>query len=169
MEQGITEQLKFLAAVFASGILFGFFYDVLRAKRKLFNSTGFSVNLEDILFCIICGGILLVVIFYLNSAKVRLSAFFGAGAGIVLYFYLLKNKMVKLLVKTAVFMEKIIFRILKVILFPLKILIRLFKKPVCIIYWHAGSKMKKLKSISKVNLHKLGKKAVLFNLFIKKR
>lgn len=169
MEQGITEQLKFLSAVFISGILFGFLYDVLRAKRKLFKTTGFSVNFEDILFCVICGSTLLVVIFYFNSAKIRISAFLDAGAGVLLYFYILKNKMVKFLVRTAIFTEKIVAGVLKVILFPVKIIIRLFKKPVCIIYWHVGSKMKKIKSILKVNLHKLGEKARLFNLFIKKR
>ena len=91
MEQGITEQLEFLSAVFCSGILFGFLYDILRAKRRLFKASGVFVNFEDILFCLICGSILLLVIFYLNSADVRISAFIGAGAGAFLYFYILKN------------------------------------------------------------------------------
>ena len=169
MQQGVSEQVIYLCIVFLNGILSGFLYDILRAKRKVFNVSKTGIIIEDILFCIICGGLVLYCTFRFNSGEVRVGAFFCIALGFSLYYLILRNRVLKVLVKAIIVIKKSIKFLLKTVLFPVKIIIRLFRKPACIIVWYAGSKYKRFKSIFRVNINKLKKRAYICNLFMKKR
>ena len=169
MQQGLNEQVVYLCIVFLNGILSGFLYDILRAKRKVFKVSKTGIIIEDILFCVICGGISLYFTFHFNSGEIRAGAFFCIGLGFMLYYLIIRNKALNVLVKAILIIKKLIRFLLKTVLFPVKIIVRLFRKPACVIVWYAGGKYKRLRSIFRVNINKLKKRAYICNLFIKKR
>jgi len=169
MEHGVFEQIIYLMAVIFSGGLIAFLYDILRASRKIFKQGVITVNLEDIIFCVLCGLIIFSVTFYYNSGEIRLGTFFGAGLGAFVYFWILRNNIVKILVMCADILSKFSKYVFKILMFPLIFCLRLFKRPVNIIFWYAGGRIKKIKSIIKVNTYKNLKKWKILKLFMRKQ
>lgn len=168
MEQGVSKQLIYLCAVIITGILSGFLYDILRAKRRLVKSGKICINFEDVLFLIICGGIMLFVTYFYNSGEIRISSFLGMVLGAGLYFFILRNRMVNLLVKIILYIKKFIILVIKIIFFPIRIILRLFRKPVYIFCWVVGGKFKRFKTIIRVNFLKILHKVKILNIFAKK-
>ncbi len=168
MEQGVSKQLIYLSAIILTGILSGFLYDVLRAKRRLVKSGKVCINLEDILFLIICGVIMLFVTYFYNSGEIRISSFFGMIFGTGMYFLILRNRMVNLLVKIILYVKKLIILVVKIVFFPIRIILRLFKKPVYIFCWVVGGKFRRFKTIIRVNFFKILQRAKILNIFTKK-
>lgn len=168
MEQGVSNQLVYLSAVILTGILSGFIYDILRAKRRLVKSGKICINLEDVFFLIICGGIMLFVTYFYNSGEIRFSSFFGMIFGIGVYFFILRNRMVNLLVKIILYVRKFIMLVIKIIFIPMRIILRLFKKPVYIFCWVVGGRIRRFKTIIRINLFKIMHRVKILNIFTKK-
>lgn len=165
MEFGIKNQLLFLVAAAVAGFLLSFFYDVIRAKRRIKPTGAALINFEDIIFIVFSGALLLYVAYKYNGGSLRAAGFilpFFSGA---LYFFILKNRVVDVI--CAVF--KLIFKIIRIcfkfVFFPLKILLRSLKKPVCVVVWHTGNVFfgikQKIKCFVFVAKHRL-KREILF-------
>ena len=168
MVHGINEQIKYIIATFLTGLIIGFLYDFLRARRKLINFGNICVNIEDILFCVSSGFLFLTITFYFNSGDIRIGGFFCVFLGILSYFFVLRNRMVNLIVVVTVYFKKLLTSILKIIAFPVKIVVRLFKKPIEIIIWYTGGGIKKTKRVVKTLIFKQKKLLSMLNLFIRK-
>ena len=169
MQNGIEEQIRFLIAVFLSGMLCGLVYDVFRARRKLLRLSNIYVNAEDVIFLIITGIIFLAVTFYLNSGVIRVSGFFGLRSGELVYFLLFRNHVRNFLIFLAKKIYKLLIIILRILFLPIKIIIRLFKKPVYIAAWYAGGRIKKTKSKLRIFKNIIKNRIKLINLFVKKK
>lgn len=168
MEQGVSNQLIYLSAVILTGILSGFIYDILRAKRKLVKSGRVCINIEDVFFLIICGGVMLFVTYFYNSGEIRISSFFAMIIGTGLYFLILRNRMVNFLVKIILYVKKFIIFVIKIIFIPVRIILRLFRKPVYIFCWVVGGRLRRFKTIIRINYLKIMHRAKILNIFTKK-
>lgn len=101
--------LSFLFTGFIIGILFDFF----RIWRKSFKTLDIITYIQDILFWILTGVILLYSIFKFNNGELRSYIFVGIILGIILYILLFSKYIVKVF-------TKVIVKIKSIIIYPFK-------------------------------------------------
>lgn len=133
----VTNQ-AFLFLVFViNGLIIGFIFDVFRILRISFKTKDFVTYIEDIMFWIISGLIVLYSIFVFNNGEIRFFIFLGIVIGIILYITLFSSYIIKINVQIIKFLKSIIGTIFKFIKIPFTFIGRLIKKtlfkPVSII------------------------------------
>lgn len=96
-----------------NGILIGFLFDIFRILRLSFKTKDFVTYIEDIIFWILTGGIILYSIFIFSNGEIRFYMFLGLIIGIVLYMTLFTTHiingclgMIKTVKKTLMFVFK---------------------------------------------------------------
>ena len=114
--------MPYLFLIFViNGIIIGLVFDFFRILRISFKTKDFVTYIEDIIFWIITGIILLYSIFIFNNGQIRLFMFIGVGIGIISYILLVS----KYVIKINVFIVNIIK---KIILIPLNFIYKIIKK-----------------------------------------
>ena len=110
------------------GIIIGFLFDIFRILRKTFNTPDIVTYIEDIVFWLLTGFLVLYAIFTFNNGEIRLFMFLAIILGCITYMLLISrfivNTSVKILAKTI----KIIKKIINIIFKPISIIINFFKK-----------------------------------------
>lgn len=116
-----------------------------KGKKRESRALGVVVFLEDFLFCLFAG-ILLILLFYeLNNGKIRYLAFLCAGAGFLLYRGTL-GRLVMLFSEMIAFVLETAFRyMLFFFLFPLRYLIGKLKKAIAAMRFSVAKKRQKQK------------------------
>ena len=134
----IINQTYLFIIFIINGMLIGLLFDFFRILRKAIKTNDFVTYIEDILFWILTGGILLFSIFTFNNGEIRLFLFLGIFVGILLYMITLSSYIIKINLIIINFLKKIIYKIIKFIMIPFKYLIilikRIFLKPITFIF-----------------------------------
>ena len=138
----------FLWSLF-TGVILAFVYDIVRVTRRIKNTSDRAVNLEDILYVIFAGVMILFTAFYKNNGQLRWQGFIGAFFGIFAYCAVFKNHVVNLIVAMWEGLVKVMLLIVKVLLFPVRITYKILKKPFAVVCWHTGREIGKIKRIFK--------------------
>lgn len=111
--------------IFGWAILFGFvlcfFYDILRAIRRVIPHHKTAVGIEDLVFWLISGFGIFYYIFYSNNGAIRAFIFIGIIIGGVLYLMILSSWIL-------CFMTKIFGFIFAGFIKPFLLLLKQFKK-----------------------------------------
>ena len=108
-----------------NGLIIGILFDIFRIMRKSFKTSDFRTNLQDILFWIFTGLILLYSIFRFNNGELRAYIFLGVFIGLALYMLLFS----KIFIKVNLFIVKIIKQVFKYILvIPIKYIFKCIRK-----------------------------------------
>ena len=108
-----------------NGLIIGILFDVFRIMRKSFKTSDFRTNLQDILFWIITGLILLFSIFKFNNGELRAYIFLGVFLGVTIYMLLFS----KAFIKINVFILNCIKTIIRYILIiPIKYISKFIRK-----------------------------------------
>lgn len=113
-------QLYTLLYFILTGITIGILFDIFRILRKSFKTSDFITYIQDFLFWILTGVILLFSIFAFNNGELRGYIFVGIIFGIIMYILLFS----KYFIKIFVFM---INSIKKIIGYPIKIIYNFLK------------------------------------------
>lgn len=117
-----------------NGVIIGLVFDAFRILRKSFKTSDLITIIEDIIFWIITGIIVLYSVFIFNNGEIRFFMFIGIFLGVLLYMILLSKYIIKISVKIINILKKIISFIFKILLFPIqtiyKILKNILKKPI---------------------------------------
>ena len=79
-----------------NGLIIGILFDIFRILRKSFKTSDFRTNLQDILFWIITGLILLFSIFKFNNGELRAYIFLGVFLGVSMYMLLFSKTFIKI-------------------------------------------------------------------------
>ena len=88
----MVENQAYLFLVFSlTGIFIGCLFDFFRILRKLFKTSNLITYIEDILFWILTGIIVLYVIWYFNDGEIRLYLLLGLIMGIIIYILTISN------------------------------------------------------------------------------
>ena len=98
------------------GMLVSFIFDFFRALRKTFKTNDVITYIEDILFWIISGFLIMSSIFKFNDGEIRFYLFVGLLLGIFIYIILLTkliNKILEILMKPIKGVLNIIISIFK--------------------------------------------------------
>ncbi len=151
MYSTVWSETVFFFFSFASGICAAFLYDILRVSRRIKRPTDAVVNIEDILFMTLAGVLLFVAAYLRNSGEIRWQGFIGWGLGAVSYATIVKNKVLNagtFLVKWTV---EITRRVLKVLLFPIALIMKALRRPIHIVMWYTGQKIRRAKQVAKRN------------------
>lgn len=110
-----------------NGFLIGLLFDIFRISRKSFKTPDSVTYLEDIIFWLLSGGMLLYSIFKFNNGELRFFIFVGIFVGISMYMLVFS----KLLIKVSVRIIDIIKGLITVlILKPFKFIIKTIFRPI---------------------------------------
>lgn len=141
-------QLRCLVAFAVTGISIGILFDVFRILRKSFKVTDWLTTIQDILFWIIAGIIILFSIFQFNNGEIRSYVFVGIAFGILIYILTISKYIVKYSVIIIKFIKKLIS-------YPVNLVVKLFTfliiKPIKFLIQKNSSFFKKiLQNITKI-------------------
>lgn len=149
---------------FINGILIGLLFDFFRILRKSFKTPDFVTYIEDIVFWFLTGLMLLYSIFTFNNGELRAYIFIALFIGIVIYILALSKYIIKVNVTIINFIKLITSKIINILIFPFKFIIKILKKvflkPVRFIYINIRKNMTNLsKNIQiKINSNKKAEK-----------
>ena len=106
-----------------TGMSIGILFDIFRILRKSFKTIDFITYIQDFLFWLLAGAILLYSIFSFNNGELRGYIFIGVILGIILYMLILSKYFVKISVAIINILKKIIYT-------PIKFIINFVKKHI---------------------------------------
>ena len=120
----VTNQ-AYLFFIFAlNGILIGLLFDFFIISRKVFDTNDVVTYIEDILFWILAGAIVLYSIFVFNNGEIRLYMFLGIILGAFVYMLFISSYIIKINVRIINVLKKV-FGILMI---PFKFIYKLLQK-----------------------------------------
>ena len=92
---------------FVIGIIIGLIFDFFRVIRKTFKVPDYITFIQDILFFILSGSIIIYGIIMLNSGEIRLFLFIAIFFGMLIYFLTISNLYVIILYEIVNLCKKI--------------------------------------------------------------
>ena len=104
-----------------TGIVIGVLFDIFRIIRRSFKTPDFLTYIEDILFWLMAGIILLFTIFTFNNGEIRLYIFVSLLFGLTIYLLTLSKFFIKINVKVIGIIKKIIG-------YPIKLIYNFIKR-----------------------------------------
>ncbi len=147
MYNSVPMEAGFFGASLVAGIIAAFIYDLLRVSRRILGSGDGLVNLEDILFLVAAAVIIFGAAYLKNSGEVRWQGFIGFGAGAGLYALVVKNRFLNVSTAIIKWMIKVAEKIVKIVLFPIRLIFKIFKRPVNVVMWYTGQSVRRAKSV----------------------
>ena len=125
----MIENQAYLFGIFViNGILIGLLFDFFRILRKSFKTNDFITYVEDIVFWILTGIILLYSIFLFNNGEIRLFMLIAVLLGLIIYMLSISRYIIKVNVKIINLFKTIILKIISIILIPFKYIVKIFRK-----------------------------------------
>lgn len=124
----MNNQAYIFAIFVLNGLLIGTLFDIFRILRKSFKTPDFITYIEDVIFWILTGILTLYFVFIYNNGEIRLYIFLGIAIGILLYMLTISNYIIKYAVKIITFLKIVISKIIKVLIYPIKVLLNFLKK-----------------------------------------
>lgn len=103
-----TQSFTFIIFILV-GILIGIVFDIFRIIRRSFKTPDFITYIEDILFWIISGTLLLFCIFTFNNGELRLYLFVSIILGNLLYLFTLSKYFIKISTYLINILKKILY------------------------------------------------------------
>lgn len=163
MHSSVPMEIQFFLFSVLAGIISALLYDIFRISRRIVRACDAVINAEDILFFIIAAFFVFVAAYLKNSGEIRWQSFIGFALGIVLYIIIVRNRLLNFSTIIIKFIVKIIGIVISVLLFPFRLLMKIFRKPVRVITWYTGRGVSRVKSAAKSKKIKL--KLCVKNLF----
>ena len=124
----IYTQIYLFTIFLLNGLIIGLLFDFFRILRKAIKTPDFMTYIEDTLFWILTGFLILYSIFTYNDGQIRLFMFFAITIGFVLYCICISRFILKITLTSINFVKKIFHTILSIVKVPFRILITAFKK-----------------------------------------
>ncbi len=85
MSKNIIADLDLWLVSIAAGVCMAFAYDILRLLRRLVRHGRFAVDVEDLLYWIVCFFASFTILYYANNGVIRFVAVLGAALGMLFY------------------------------------------------------------------------------------
>ena len=96
----MAQNQAYLFLVFSlTGVAIGVLFDIFRILRKSIKTPNIIIYIEDILFWILAGLLILYNIWYFNDGEIRVYMFLGIIIGLLLYMSKLSNIIIKIFSK----------------------------------------------------------------------
>lgn len=138
------------------GMAFSIIFDIFRAIRKVKTDKSKTIYLQDIMYFIIIGILLLLVIINYINTELRIYLIFAIILGIIIYISIVGNTIMKLLVKIIRASGKVI----DFFTLPIKLHMSIFGKQITIFKKYIIKYCKKISDM--INLSHIKKKFINF-------
>ena len=123
----MAQNQAYLFLVFSlTGVAIGLLFDFFRILRRSIKTNNLITYIEDILFWMLTGLLILYNIWYFNDGEIRIYIFIGIIMGLLVYMSTLSSILIKIF-------TKILQTIIKVLKFPIKTIISFLSKIFTII------------------------------------
>lgn len=149
MYNSVPMEAEFFATSLIAGIIAAFIYDLLRISRRVMGPGDGLVNLEDILFLGIAALIMFGAAYIKNSGELRWQGFIGFAGGAGLYAAVVKNRFLNVSTAIIKWLVKVAEKIVKIILLPIRLIFKIFKRPINIVMWYTGQGIRRAKRIAR--------------------
>ena len=118
----MAQNQAYLFLVFSlTGVIIGILFDFFRILRRTIKTSNFITYIEDVVFWILTGFLILYNIWYFNNGEIRIYMFLGIILGVLIYMLTLSSILIKIFSN--------LFRILiNVLELPFKTIISVFRK-----------------------------------------
>ena len=147
------EQLTSFGIFIVIGIIISIIFDIFRILRKTFKTIDIITYIEDTLFWLSSGLIILISIFLFNNGELRLYLFIGIIIGILFYMILFSKYFIKFNIFIINILRRFISKILQIISKPIIFIYNIIRKflfrPISFIFINFRKIFRKLFSISK--------------------
>lgn len=130
MNQIVNSQALLFITCIQIGFIMGILFDLIRIFRKLLKHSDLFVQLEDLVYWIICAFIGFYMLYINNYAAIRPFVFLGILLGGILYFTSLSLLFMKVATVLINRIRLFIHRCVNALLIPIHALIRLIKIPL---------------------------------------
>lgn len=120
----MAQNQAYLFLIFSiTGVIIGFLFDFFRILRRSIKTINIVTYIEDILFWVLAGLLILYNIWFFNNGEIRIFMFFGIVIGVLIYMLTLSNILIGIFTK---FLQ-ILFKFLKI---PFKVILEFLKKRI---------------------------------------
>ena len=141
MSQDIVQEAVFFLHSILMGLVITFAYDWILIFRELVAHGRFLMSIEDFIYWFMCGISVFYVLYKENNGVLRWFAVVGAALGMLFYKLTIKYRFINIMTKCIHKIMWFVFRIIQVMLRPLKCLFLAGRR--CVRY--AMRKLKKVK------------------------
>lgn len=124
----VNTQLNLFLIFTIDGFIIGLLFDFFRILRKTIKTSDFITYIEDALFWILTGFIILYSIFKYNNGEIRFFMLMAIILGILAYMILISKFILKISLSIINFIKSIFHTIFNFIKIPFMIFMKLFKK-----------------------------------------
>ena len=136
-------QLQLFIIFLVNGILIGVLFDIFRIIRKTFSHKDFVIYVQDTLFWVFTGIILIYSTFIFNDGQFRIFMLVGTIIGFLIYLYTLSKSFIKINIKIISILKKITKKIIDLILR------KIFLKPCTFLVINMKKTLKNIKMSKK--------------------
>ena len=124
----VTNQAYLFLIFTINGIIIGLLFDIFRILRRSFKTSDIITYMQDVLFWILTGFILLYSIFIFSNGEIRFYMFLAVFLGSLIYMLIFSKYFIEINVKIILIFKNVIGKILAIIIFPIKIKMQFFQK-----------------------------------------
>ncbi len=101
----------------------GIIYDLIRVGRKLIHHPNWLVQVEDLLYWIVCGCLAFIILYLENYGQIRVFVFIGIFMGSVLYLCTASILFMKAATVAINYLKKLIRKVINFVLIPIRCII----------------------------------------------
>ena len=124
----VTNQAYLFLIFIINGIIIGVLFDFFRILRKTIKTKDAITYIQDILFWILTGFIVLYSTFTFNNGEIRIFMFIAILIGVVFYMTLISSYVIKVNVTIINFIKNIIQKIFNILITPTENFIKILQK-----------------------------------------
>lgn len=124
----IYTQLQLFFIFLINGLLICLLFDFFRILRKAIKTADFITYIEDVLFWILTGFIILYSIFTYNNGEIRLFMFLAIIVGILIYLTFISKMILSISLSIINVVKKILGTVFHIIKIPFQFLMKWIKK-----------------------------------------
>ena len=124
----VLKQANIFLVFILDGILIGILFDIFRVLRKNFRTPDIVTYIEDILFWILTGIILLYSIFIAAEGEIRFYMFLATFCGCIFYILLFSKTFIKVASKILRILTNLFSKIFKLFSNFITLIIKIIKK-----------------------------------------
>lgn len=118
----MAQNQAYLFLVFSlTGVAIGIIFDIFRILRRTFKTANIITYIEDVLFWVLTGFLILYNIWYFNNGEIRIYIFLGIIMGILIYLSTISNIVIKSF-------TKFLSILIKILGLPFKSIMSIFRK-----------------------------------------
>ena len=161
MNQIVNSQALLFITSVEIGILMGILYDLIRISRKIVKHPNFLVQIEDMLYWIVCGLIGFYMLYITNYAAIRPFIFIGMILGAIFYFTTFSIVFMKIATIVINYIKELLKKVFRLLLIPTRGVIHFILIPLKYISqkYHKFQYYKQLK-LRELNVYSIRKKQI---------